>query len=406
MLLGSHLTLMMGPVLAVPVPQELSEALAGVEITSADRGRSGFQLQFHVGRSGPLELFDHTLLSHPLLRPFTRVVLVMRFDLIPQVLMDGVITQITLTPSEEPGASMLTVTGEDVSVMMDLVQLRMPYPGMTENLIATLIIAKYAAYGLVPAVMPPFMIDAPVPTRRIPQQTGTDLEHLNTLASRYSYVFYVEPGPLPLMNKAYWGPPIRAGFPEKALTVNAGPHSNVNSMSFTYNALSPTMVLDVHQDTDTNITMPVTSPALSPLPPLAAMPAMLANGGLVRTTLLTRTQESTAALMQAHNGQPGMTEHEAELAVGLSALQAQTRAVAGVQASLERTATCSGDLDALRYGGILRARNIVGVRGAGATHDGNWYVQSVTHSIKKGEYKQRFTLNREGIYPIIPMVRP
>ncbi|MBW3571853.1 MAG: hypothetical protein KY467_12180 [Gemmatimonadetes bacterium] len=406
MLLGAHLTLMMGPILAIPVPLPLAEALVGVEVTSSDRGRSGFQLQFQVGRSGPLDLRDYPLVTHPLLRPFTRVVVMVRFNLLPRVLMDGVITQITLTPSEDPGASTLTVTGEDVSVMMDLEQLRMPWPGMTENAIATAIIAKYAPYGLVPAVMPPFMIDAPVPTRRIPQQTGTDLEHLNALAERYSYVFYVEPTSVPMVNRAYWGPPVRVGMPEKALSVNMGPGSNVSSMSFSYNALSPAMVADLHQDTDTNVTMPVGAPPMPVQPPLALVPAAAANGGKVRTTVLTRTQESVEALMQGPNGQPGMSRHDAELAVGLSAMQAQVRAVAGVQASLERTATASGELDALQYGDILRARSIVGVRGAGFTHDGNWYVQSVTHSIKKGEYKQRFTLNREGTGSLLPLVRP
>ncbi|HEX5871887.1 MAG TPA: hypothetical protein VFY65_15770, partial [Longimicrobium sp.] len=109
-------------------------------------------------------------------------------------------------------------------------------------------------------------------------------------------------------------------------------------------------------------------------------------------------------------GQPGDTHAKTggddEVPVGMSMVQAQIRAMAGVQASLERTATASGELDALQYGDILRARSLVGVRGAGLTHDGNWYVQSVTHSIKKGEYKQRFTLEREGIYPMLPLVRP
>lgn len=406
MLLGAHLTLMMGPILAVPVPLALAEALVGVEVTSSDRGRSGFQLQFQVGRSGPLDLRDYPLVTHPLLKPFTRVVLMVRFNLLPRVLMDGVITQITLTPSEDPGASTLTVTGEDVSVMMDLEQLATPWPGMTENAIATAIIAKYAPYGLVPTVIPPFMIDAPVPTQRIPQQTGTDLEHLNLLAGDYSYVFYVEPTNVPMVNKAYWGPPIRVGLPEKALSVNMGPGSNVSSMSFSYNALSPTMVMDLHQETATNASMPVVAPPVSVQPPLALVPAAAANGGRVRTTVLTRTQEAVATVMPGGDGQPGTSRHEAELPVGLTAMQAQVHAMVGVQASLERTATASGELDALQYGDILRARNIVGVRGAGFTHDGLWYVQSVTHSIKKGEYKQRFTLNREGTGSLLPLVRP
>ena len=44
---------------------------------------------------------------------------------------------------------------------------------------------------------------------------------------------------------------------------------------------------------------------------------------------------------------------------------------------------------------MLKARGLVGVRGAGPAFDGLYYVKSVTHSIKRGEYKQSFTLTRE-----------
>ena len=121
-LLGIHLTLMMGPTIAVPVPFSIAEALTSVQVTHNDSGASGFQLTFQVGRSGPLDLLDYGLLTNPLLRPFVRVILLVRFAIAPQVLMDGIITQIQLSPSNEPGASTLTVTGEDVSVMMDLEQ--------------------------------------------------------------------------------------------------------------------------------------------------------------------------------------------------------------------------------------------------------------------------------------------
>jgi hypothetical protein len=36
------------------------------------------------------------------------------------------------------------------------------------------------------------------------------------------------------------------------------------------------------------------------------------------------------------------------------------------------------------------------VRGAGSSYDGDYYVQQVKHRIKRGEYKQNFTLLREG----------
>ena len=113
-LLGIHLTLMMGPTIAVPVPFSIAEALTSIEVTQDESGTSGFQLTFQVGRSGPLDLLDYGLVANPLMRPFTRVILLIRFAIAPQVLMDGVITHLELSPSDEPGASTLTVIGEDI----------------------------------------------------------------------------------------------------------------------------------------------------------------------------------------------------------------------------------------------------------------------------------------------------
>ena len=59
--------------------------------------------------------------------------------------------------------------------------------------------------------------------------------------------------------------------------------------------------------------------------------------------------------------------------------------------------TGTGELDGVRYGYVLRARRLVGVRGVGLSYDGDYYVKQVTHNIKVGEYKQSFTLTREGL---------
>jgi len=64
----------------------------------------------------------------------------------------------------------------------------------------------------------------------------------------------------------------------------------------------------------------------------------------------------------------------------------------------------NGSLDVLRYGRILSARGLVGVRGAGMAFDGLYYVDSVTHNIKRGEYKQSFTLTRNGLVSTVPRV--
>jgi len=66
--------------------------------------------------------------------------------------------------------------------------------------------------------------------------------------------------------------------------------------------------------------------------------------------------------------------------------------------------SASGTLDVLRYGRVLKARGLVGVRGAGQAFDGLYYVKSVTHNIRRGEYKQNFTLSRNGLLSTLPRV--
>ena len=66
----------------------------------------------------------------------------------------------------------------------------------------------------------------------------------------------------------------------------------------------------------------------------------------------------------------------------------------------------SGSLDVLRYGQPLRSRMLVGVRGAGLAYDGLYYVNSVTHNLKRGEYKQSFNLSRDGLISNTPVVIP
>ena len=58
MLLGIHLTLLIGPTVPVPAPATVTEALVGVEVTHNDEGVSGFSLTFQAGRSGRVDTDD------------------------------------------------------------------------------------------------------------------------------------------------------------------------------------------------------------------------------------------------------------------------------------------------------------------------------------------------------------
>jgi hypothetical protein len=377
--LGIHLTLLIGPTVAVPVPSSFTEALDYVEVTHSDTGRSGFELRFQIGRSGPLGQLDFPLSLNPLLRPFNRVIVVVTFSAMPRVLMDGIITNLQTSPGTEPGASLLTIIGEDVSIMMDQKEVPAEHPAQDDTIIALKTIAKYARFGLIPIVIPPPVIDPPVPIERIPVQQRTDYAHLTKMARRYGYVFHVTPGPAPFTNFAYWGPPIRTGVPQRALSINMGAQTNVDSINFQHNALAPTTVSGTVQDRNTNQQMPVQT-FISTRPPLALMPSLVVNQPNVRNRQFRATGQNT---MQAYAQAQGTTE-----------------------ASVDNVVTASGALDALRYGDLLRPRGLVGLRGAGFSYDGFWYVKSVTHAIRKGEYKQRFSLAREGVGSTTPVVIP
>jgi hypothetical protein len=376
MSLQLRLTLLVGPTVAVPAPPILIDALDKVEVTQTDEGRSGFQITFTAGRGGMIGLMDFPLVSLPLLKPFNRVVLILTFNGVPSVLMDGIITDQQLVPSNVPGESTFTITGEDVSVMMDLEEKSVEHPAQDETLIALKLIATYAQYGLVPVVIPPVALDVPLPIERTPVQQGTDLAYLTLLAHRNGYVFYISPGPAPLTNTAYWGPPKRVGVPQRALSINMGPETNVDSLSFRNNALQPTFVEGQIRDRSTNQTVPVRTLA-STRTPLAALPAWLVNQPNVRKTQLRNS--------------------------GLTAVQAFARAQGITDASTDAL-TAEGQMDGLRYGGVLQAGRVVGVRGVGLSHDGLYYVKRVSHTLSKETYTQRFTLSRDGTGSLSPVV--
>ena len=378
---GINLSLLIGPTAPLPAPVDLTENLDRVEITHSDEERSGFQVTFKAGRSGPSDILDYKLLSNPLLKPNNRIIIVVILNAIPRVLMDGIIKHQQLNPSSEPGASTLTITGEDVSVMMDQEEVTLEHPAQNEMVIALKIIAKYAQYGLIPTVIPPFTIDFPLPVERTPVQRDTDLNHLQALAERYGYVFYIKPGPVPLTNTAYWGPPIRAGVPARALSVNLGGATNVESIDFEYSAQEATVVHGRIRDRNLNEDLPIETFTSTRVPPLAAFPAVPFDIANVRRT-------------------------ELEDVEGLNYAQAFARAQAITDKSMDNVLTGTGEVDTVRYGDILEARGLTGLRGAGYLYDGFYYVKRVTHVISQGDYKQRFTVTREGLGSTTPVVMP
>jgi hypothetical protein len=373
---GFHLTLMMGAGQAQPVPRRIIESLIGAQVSSA-AGRSGFQLSFTWAKGSPID----TDLQSGFFDPLIRVIMIVTVNGTAQVIMDGLITRQDMAPSDQPGMSTFTVTGSDMSAAMELTNLTglIPYPAMPAEAVVALIVAKYAILGVIPLIIPSPLVYVPLPTDQIPKQLGTDLDYVRRLASRVGYVFYMEPGPSVGTSFAYWGPEIRYGEVQPALNINLDAKSNVDSLSFSFDGVSRTIYALVVYIKEGKFPLPI------PLPDL----------GIFRPPLAQK--EAPPLKFEAIDAKEGLGKMNPiqAAAIGLARASQGGDAVTG-----------SGSLDVSTYGRVLQSRKLVGVRGAGRTYDGVYYVKSVTHNIKRGEYKQSFTLAREGVLPLSSRVSP
>jgi hypothetical protein len=293
----------------------------------------------------------------------------------PNVLMDGFITNQELAPSNEPGKSTLTITGEDVSLAMDLLQMTLPLPMPDIAKVYTLL-APFAVLGVIPLAIPPIVPVIKVPPLDWEGIHGMTIrQFIKQLASENGYTFFIQPGPFPGQNIAYFGPDINLPIPQPALSINMDAHSNVESLSFSLNGLAKKIRTYIIYDPATKkIPIPIPVPNVNIFkPPLG-----------IRPTPPAKIEFATDAAYKT--------------------LDAAARDILGflMQPGNSAAVSASGSLDVMRYNGILRSRMLVGVRGGGIAYDGMYYVDSVTHTIKPGEYKQSFTLSRDGLISNTP----
>jgi len=360
-LLGIRLQLLIGrPDVPLPAPYEVVDSLISLSVTNNDRERDGFQMEFSLGR---VSLLEYGLLRSGFLDPSNRVIILVTFGALPQVLIDGIIHDHQVIPSNEPGRSTLRVTGEDISVKLSFEDQNDTHPNQSDSDIVSKILA---GAGFVPQVRQ--TNDTPSENERVPTQQCSNLKYVRQLAQRNGFVFYVEPTDVPGVNVAYWGPENRQGQPQPPLTMNMGPLTNVDApIHFHFDALGPTEPEVSILDPFTKLEIQIPAPS-SLLPSLTSNPAKALRKTLSRDT--------------------------ANLSFAQALLQAGTSVSEGSDV-LEAT----GEVDAARYGRALRARRLVNVCGAGQSYDGTYYVQQVIHNIRRfprAEYKQSFTLRRDG----------
>src|SRR5439155_701319 len=125
----------------LPPPPGLMKAITAVTVANDADADDGFQITLTVGKDA---LLDYGILSSGALDPMTRVVIGVLLGVVPEVLIDGVVTHQELQPSNEPGMSTLTVTGKDLTQVLDLDERNDKYENQPDFLIFTRLIAQYA----------------------------------------------------------------------------------------------------------------------------------------------------------------------------------------------------------------------------------------------------------------------
>ena len=360
-LFGIRLQLLIGPDVPRPAPYEAMEALISLQVTNKDRERDGFQMDFTLGKDSRLE---YGLLRRGELEVGNRVIIVVSFGVLPQVLIDGIIRKHQVLPSNEPGRSTLHVTGEDISVKLDLEEQNATHVHQSDSSIVKTMLTNA---GFVPQVEE--TSDTPSDKERITTQQCSNLKFIRKLAQRNGFIFYVEPTNIPGANRAYWGKENRQGPSQQpALTMNMGPMTNVDKpIHFSYDALGPAEPEVTIIDPRTKLTITIPNPS-GFLPALTSQPA--------RALRKTKSRDTA----------------------NLSYAQALLKTFSGARESSDAI-QATGEVDVVRYGRALRSRQKVEVRGAGQSYDGTYYVTKVVHNITRfptGAYKQSFTLKRDG----------
>jgi len=372
---GVKLSLLMGPV-PVPVPDFIVEALSTAKVQlGSGNSQGGFELTFDVALHSKIyALFLGLGAVGAGGIPFMRVVLVVTMNGRSESVIDGVATDIEAQPADG-GNAKLIIKGKDLSALMDMQDMpATPFPAMPPSTRVLVLLAKYTAFGVIPQVIPSVVDEPPLPTEQIPQQQGTDYQYIQKLASDAGYVFYLEPGPAPGLSRAYWGPEIRIGLPQPALTTGMDALNNVEQLSFHMDREAKSVTIVFFHEPQSKLAIGLPIPDITPMnPPLGLVPPL---------------PPKLVKLSDTGHLSPGLA-----MMKGLAYVAQHSDSVFG-----------KGTLDVARYGRVLKSRQLVGVRGAGLPYDGLYYVKSVSHDIQRGAYKQSFQLARNALFSTLPRV--
>jgi phage protein D len=265
--------------------------------------------------------------------------------------------------SNEPGESGLEVVAMDPTVLMNLEEKVRPWPNMADSDIAEVVFGEYRFDTDIEPTQP-----ARPEVDHMSTQRGTDIQFLKYLAERNGYECYVEVAARGGRVEGHFHPPRLEKKPQGVLSINMGESTNINSFKASNDMLGPTTVqvtgLDIESHSDQ---------------PAAAQEAALVDLG--RAAALEEDRPRRVLLSQTGLALSGELQTYAQAVVDRSSW----------------AITAEGELNTVAYGGLLRAKRPVLVRGAGRQFSGLYYVEKVLHTLTADTYVQRFSLKRNAL---------
>ncbi len=277
----------------------------------------------------------------------------------PATLVQGPVCRQHATLTHGGEGSRLLVDGADGLQLMDRETKVEAWSDVTDSQAVTSVIGNY---GFVPDVESTSARHDTL--RHTLVQRETDLFFLRRLARRNGFHFWMatDVG----VHTVHWRRPSLDGSPSTEIVMNVD-SPNIRNFELVWDTERPTEAAHGQVDAQGKSVLDGSAPA-SPLTPLSSV-ALAEAAGSPRSIVLTRPADDVSALVASS---------EAEL----------------IEAGWFIQATCTTEFTAL--GGIVRAGELVTVRGLGSRHSGVYFVHSVRHRIDDTSHQIELGLIRNA----------
>lgn len=348
-----------------PAPADLLGAIQQIEVE--DHSEMADMLRLRIACSVKANGNSWKIVDDAMFDRLTSVKLSVTVGSGPAVpLINGYVIENDIDFSNQPNESVLSVVAMDPTVLMHLEERVKAWPNMAHSDVASAIFSG-SNYGFTPVV---------TATNYTPHeddysliQRGTDIQFLTHLAEANGYECFIDLNEKTGDVEGHFHPPKTDNTPQATLSVNMGSATNVNRFRARYDMLSPTQASATVVDYEQKSNEPGQADS--------------SNQSELGSTESASTDRPRKVLLSG---------------LGLGHAAEVQRVAQSVVDRSSWAITAEGELNTAAFGGVLRAKEPVMVRGVGQEFSGRYYVYKVVHVIASdGTYVQRFTLRRNAL---------